>query len=94
MKKYRLQKKSGKALITDPLTKWLEFFTNDNDYNWESVSNLHPIIRKAVHMLKSVSSDEQTRYLAHLREKAAMDWTSSINGARRKELRRDLKEEF
>jgi predicted transposase/invertase (TIGR01784 family) len=74
------------------LKDWLRFIKSSNDKEIIMLSEKNNDIYKAVEKLEELSSDEEIRSLAENRAKYLSDYTSSINGAKKKGLERGLKQ--
>jgi predicted transposase/invertase (TIGR01784 family) len=68
------------------LDHWLQFLLNPSDRSLEKIGMSDPIIGEAMDRLKEISSDEQARQLARMREVGERDYRSGINSARKEGL--------
>ena len=73
-----------KDIVNDPLHRWLTYFDHTSPPELvEEVVNMDSAIKMANDRQAHVSSDEESRQLYEMRQKAWWDWNSSINYARR-----------
>ena len=82
--------------IKDPLDRWLLFLENASEEVLDMAKSEDRTIEKAEKVLDWLSSDEETRRLYELREKAIHDEITRINGAKeegRQEGRQQGKQE-
>ena len=54
----------------DHLAKWIEFFANEDDSQWEIIASKNSIINKAVDRLEIISQNQENRWDYEIRQKA------------------------
>jgi predicted transposase/invertase (TIGR01784 family) len=86
----RLLMKSPRGSGDEHLDHWLQFLLNPSDKRLEGIGRSDPIIGEAMDQLKEISSDEQARQLARMREVGERDYRSGMKSARREGLEEGL----
>ena len=86
----RLHMKNPQGFGDEHLDHWLQFLLNPSDKSMKRVVRSDPIIGEAMDPLKEISSDEQARQLARMREVGERDYRSGINSARKEGLEEGL----
>ena len=83
------------SFFDDPLRRWLTFFDKNSPAELiEEVVKMDTAIQKANERISFVIQDEATLRAYEMREKAIMDWSSSVNYHTRetkKDIARKLK---
>ena len=82
MKRFKKLFRNGKINPEDRLAKWIEFFANEDDSQWEIIASKDPIIKKVVDRLEIISQNPENRWDYEIRQKALKDITSMKEGAR------------
>ena len=90
LKFQRLFMKNPRGSGHPHLDHWLQFLLNPSDRSLERIGMSDPIIGEAMDRLKEISSDEQARQLARMREVGERDYRSGINSARKEGLEEGL----
>ena len=78
----KFRKLKQKPDIKNPLERWILFLENSPEEVLEVIKSHDPAIEKAEKVLEWLNSDEETRRLYELREKAIHDEITRINGAK------------
>jgi predicted transposase/invertase (TIGR01784 family) len=66
----------------EKLANWMHFFDIQNDTEgWSIKMENDPIMSKALKALKIISENQETRELAEMRERARLNYSSSVAGA-------------
>ena len=86
----RLLMKNPQGSGNSHLDHWLQFLLNPSDRSLERIGMIDPIIGEAMDRLKEISSDEQARQLARMREVGERDYRSGISSAREEGLEEGL----
>ncbi|HHW37558.1 MAG TPA: Rpn family recombination-promoting nuclease/putative transposase, partial [Bacillales bacterium] len=81
MKRFKKLHRNGKINPDDRLAKWIEFFANEDDSQWEIIASKDPIIKKAVERLEIISQNPENRWDYEIRQKALKDITTMKEGA-------------
>lgn len=76
----------------EKLERWLSFINDPNDREVNEMAKVDKDIMKAQEILSLISSDEEAKQLAEMRQKAIMDKVSFENAVKRK-YRKEGKEE-
>jgi predicted transposase/invertase (TIGR01784 family) len=96
MVKFRRLKGAGEAggfRLEDPLHRWLTWFDESSPPGLiEEVIKMDEAILMAQTKLEVIARDPEMLRAYERYEKAASDWTSSINGARREGMKEGMKE--
>lgn len=82
MKRFKKILNEGNIDKNDRLAKWIEFFTNEDDSQWEIIASKDPIIKKVMDRLEIISQNPENRWDYEIRQKALKDITSMKEGAR------------
>lgn len=77
-------RKFKKTSSNSKLERWLSFINNPNDLEVEEMAKVDKDIMKAQEVLSLISSDDEAKQLAEMRQKAIMDKISFENAVRRK----------
>ena len=88
----KFRKLKQKPDIENPLERWILFLENSPEEVLEVIKNHDPAIEKAEKVLDWLSSDEETRRLYDLREKAIHDEITRITGAKQEGIKEGIKE--
>jgi predicted transposase/invertase (TIGR01784 family) len=86
----RLLMKSPHGSGDEHLDHWLQFLLNPSDKRLEGIGRTDPIIGEAMDQLKEISSDEQARQLARMREVGERDYRSGMKSAHKQGLEEGL----
>jgi predicted transposase/invertase (TIGR01784 family) len=83
-RRYKGREAEGGFSLNDPLHRWLTWLDeNSPEYQIEEVVKMDPAILMAQKKLEVIARSPELLRAYEGYEKAASDWTSSINGARR-----------
>lgn len=85
-------KKFKKATNENKLERWLSFIINPNDLEVEEMAKVDKDIKRAQEILSFISSDEEAKQLAEMRQKAIMDKISFENAVRRKYIKEGIEQ--
>jgi len=90
LKFQRLLMKNPRGSGNTHLDHWLQFLLNPSDRSLDRIGISDPIIGEAMDRLKEISSDEQARQLARMREVGERDYRSGMKSARKEGLEEGL----
>lgn len=85
-------RKFKKTSSNSKLERWLSFINNPNDLEVEEMAKVDKDIMKAQEVLSLISSDDEAKQLAEMRQKAIMDKISFENAVRRKYRKEAIEE--
>lgn len=88
LKKFR----KSSAGNNEKLERWLSFINNPNDREVNEMAKVDKDIMKAQEILSLISSDEEAKQLAEMRQKAIMDKVSFENAVKRKYRKEGIEE--
>ena len=85
-------RKFKKTSSNSKLERWLSFINNPNDLEVEEMAKVDKDIMKAQEVLSLISSDDEAKQLAEMRQKAIMNKISFENAVRRKYRKEAIEE--
>jgi predicted transposase/invertase (TIGR01784 family) len=72
------------------LITWLKFIKSETEEELAVLEQVSPEMKKAVEIVRLISSDEDIRALDEAREKARRDWYSQMDGARQEGMEKGI----